>query len=123
LVGVAAWIGAAVFGAAGALARFRVDSAVSARFPGSFPLGTFVVNLSGSFLLGAFVGLSLPHRVMFILGTGFTGGYTTFSTWMVESARLGEVEELPLLLANLGLSMLLGLGMAAAGFYAGQAIA
>jgi fluoride exporter len=120
---VATWVAMAAFGALGALARFRVDSAVSARFVTGFPLGTFVVNLSGSFVLGVIVGLALPHRVMFILGTGFTGGYTTFSTWMVESARLGEVDELRLLLANLGLSLLLGLGVAAAGFSVGQAIA
>lgn len=117
------WAGAALLGALGALARFRVDAAVSARFPTTFPIGTFVVNLSGSFGLGLLVGLAASERVAFVLGTGFAGGYTTFSTWMVESARLGEGGQLPSLMANLGLSMILGLGVAAAGFYAGQAIA
>ena len=83
----------AFFGALGAVARFRVDSAVSARLPSDFPLGTLVVNLTGSFALGVLVGASVTHRVAFLLGTGFTGGYTTFSTWMVESERLGEVGE------------------------------
>ena len=55
-------------------------------------------------------------------GTGFTGGYTTFSTWMVESERLGEVGDVVSLLRNLWLSMLSGFGIAAAGFYVGQAI-
>jgi len=123
LVGLLTWIGVACFGALGAVARFRVDSAVSARLPSDFPLGTLVVNLSGSFGLGMLVGASLPHRIVFLLGTGFGGGYTTFSTWMVESVRLGEVGDVEPLLRNLWLSMAAGLAFAAAGFYAGQALA
>jgi fluoride exporter len=120
---VLTWVGVACFGALGAVARFRLDSAVSARFPGDFPLGTLVVNLSGSFALGMLVGAAVTHRVAFLLGTGFMGGYTTFSTWMVETERLGEAGELVLLARNLWLSMLVGVGFAAAGFYLGQAIA
>lgn len=116
------WIGVAGFGALGAVARFRVDSAVSARLPSDFPFGTLVVNLTGSFALGVVVGASVSHRIAFLLGTGFTGGYTTFSTWMVETERLGEVGELLALLRNLWLSMLAGFALAAAGFYVGQAI-
>ena len=82
------WVGVACFGALGAVARFRLDSAVSARLPSDFPLGTLVVNLTGSFALGVLVGASVTDRIAFLLGTGFTGGYTTFSTWMVESERL-----------------------------------
>lgn len=120
---VLTWVAAVAFGALGAVARFRLDGAVSARLPSDFPIGTFVVNLSGSFGLGVLVGAAASHRLMFILGTGFAGGYTTFSTWMVESERLGEIGEPILLLLNLGLSMVAGLGLAAAGFYLGQAIA
>ena len=117
------WFGVACLGALGAVARFRLDSAVSARLPGDFPLGTLVVNLSGSFALGVLVGASVTHRVAFLLGTGFMGGYTTFSTWMVESERLGEAGEVASLLRNLWLSMLAGVGFAGVGFYLGQAIA
>ncbi len=116
------WVGVAFFGALGDVARFRLDSAVSARLPGDFPLGTLVVNLSGSFALGVLVGASATDRIAFLLGTGFTGGYTTFSTWMVETERLGEDGEVASLLRNLWLSMLAGFGIAAAGFYVGQAI-
>ena len=116
------WIGVAFLGALGAVARFRMDAAVSARLPSDFPLGTLVVNLTGSFALGVLVGASVTHRVAFLLGTGFMGGYTTFSTWMVESERLGEVGDVASLLRNLWLSMLAGFGIAAAGFYLGQAI-
>jgi fluoride exporter len=117
------WIGVACFGALGAVTRFRVDAAVSARLPSDFPIGTFVVNLTGAFGLGVLVGAEASHGVAFLLGTGFAGGYTTFSTWMVESERLGEAGSVALLLRNLYLSMLLGLAVVAAGFYLGQAFA
>ena len=123
MVGALTWVGIAVFGAIGAVARFRVDSAVSTSFPSDFPVGTLVVNLTGAFALGVLLGAAVPHRVALVLGTGFMGGYTTFSTWMVESERLGENGDVAGLLRNLWLSMLLGFGVAAAGWYLGQAIA
>ena len=114
----------ALFGALGAVARFRVDSAVSARLPSDFPLGTLAVNLTGSFALGVLVGASASHRIAFLLGTGFMGGYTTFSTWMVESERLGEVGEVVLAASRTcGSRCWSGWAFAAAGFYLGQAIA
>jgi CrcB protein len=121
-VSVVVWLGATVLGAAGAVARFRMDSAVSSRLPSDFPLGTLVVNLTGSFGLGVLVGLAASDRVAFLLGTGFAGGYTTFSTWMVESVRLGELNNVGLLLRNLWLSMFAGFAFVAAGFYLGQAL-
>jgi CrcB protein len=123
VIGVLTWFGVAVFGALGAVARFRVDSFVSARLRSDFPLGTLVVNLSGAFALGILIGAAPPHRLLFLLGIGFTGGYTTFSTWMVETERLGERGEVALLLRNLYLPLLAGFGTAAAGFYLGDAIA
>lgn len=123
MVGALTWLGIALFGALGAVARFRVDSAVSARFPSDFPLGTLVVNLTGAFALGVLLGAAIPHRAALVLGTGFMGGYTTFSTWMVESERLGENGDVAALLRNLWLSMLLGFGLAALGWYVGRAIA
>jgi fluoride exporter len=123
LVGALTWIGVALCGALGAFARFRVDGAVSARVPSDFPLGTLVVNLSGAFALGVLIGAAVPERAAMLAGTGFMGGYTTFSTWMVESERLGEGGNVGSLLANLWLSMLLGLGVAALGWSAGRAIA
>ena len=123
MVGVLTWAGVALCGALGAVARFRVDSAISARLPSDFPAGTLAVNLTGSFLLGVLVGASASHRLTLLLGVGFMGGYTTFSTWTVESERLGEVGALVSLLANLLVSMLVGFGVAAAGFYLGRAVA
>lgn len=122
MVGVLTWGGMALCGALGALARYRVDSTVSGRFASDFPLGILVVNLGGAFALGVLVGAAIPHGALFIFGTGFMGGYTTFSTWMVESERLGEDGEVVLLLANLALSMALGLGVAALGWYLGRGL-
>ena len=110
-----AWIGVGVFGAAGAYARFAVAAAVTARRPGDFPWGTFVVNLTGGFALGVLTGAGITGAALFVLGTGFMGGYTTFSTWMVETQRLGEDAELGLAGAYLLGSMLAGLAATGAG--------
>ena len=118
----AVWAGVALLGGVGAVLRFLVDRTIASRIARSFPFGTLVVNLSGSFALGVLVGTSASHRIALLLGTGFTGGYTTFSTWMVETERLGEVGEIVSLLRNLWLSMLTGFAVTAAGFYVGQAI-
>jgi CrcB protein len=122
-VDVVTWVAAAFFGGLGAVARFRVDSAVSARAAGAFPVGILLVNLTGSFGLGLLVGASVGHTAAFVLGTGFAGGYTTFSTWMADSLRLGESGDVAAMLGNLWLPMLAGFGMAAAGFYLARAIA
>jgi CrcB protein len=111
-----AWIGVGVFGAAGAYARFAVAAAVTARQPGDFPWGTFVVNLTGGFALGVLTGAGVTGDAIFVLGTGFMGGYTTFSTWMVEAQRLGEDAELELASAYLLGSMLAGLAATGAGW-------
>jgi CrcB protein len=82
-------------GSLGAVVRHLVDGFVGDRAEGSFPWGTFVVNATGSLLLGFLTGLSLYHSFpstqMVILGTGFCGAYTTFSTFTFETVRLVEV--------------------------------
>jgi CrcB protein len=82
----------AVAGAIGALARFVLDGAVKARWATAIPAGTLLINVSGSLLLGVLTGLVLfqgePSTVRTIAGTGFCGGYTTFSTASFETVRL-----------------------------------
>jgi fluoride exporter len=84
------WV--ALAGSAGALARFVVDGAVKGRWATVFPVGTLLINISGSLLLGLLTGLALfhgePGAVRTIAGTGFCGGYTTFSTASFETVRL-----------------------------------
>jgi fluoride exporter len=104
-----------VAGALGALARYGVEGLV-ARRPGSFPWGTFAVNVSGSFLLGLVVTLlgerlAVAPLLRAALAIGFLGAYTTFSTLSLESYRLLEVRSFALAGANL-------LGSAAAGLVA-----
>ena len=81
-------------GMAGAPARYLTDRAVQARHDSVFPWGTFAVNMCGSLLLGFLLGaerhLGLPSSVLLLLGTGFCGGLTTFSTFGYETLRLLE---------------------------------
>lgn len=86
----AVWV--ALAGALGAVARFEVDGAVQQRWTTRFPWATFSINVTGSLLLGVLTGLTLfhgaPGDLRLIAGTGFCGGYTTFSTASVEAVRL-----------------------------------
>ncbi|HXW44409.1 MAG TPA: fluoride efflux transporter CrcB [Streptosporangiaceae bacterium] len=83
-----------VGGMIGAPARYLVDRAVQARHDSVFPYGTFAVNVAGSLLLGFLLGaqrhLGLPSSVVLLIGTGFCGGLTTFSTFGYETLRLLE---------------------------------
>lgn len=82
----------AVAGGCGAMLRFTVDSAVARHNPLSFPFGTVVVNATACLAIGLLMGLvshfDWPAWVSQVLGTGLLGGYSTFSTAMVEGARL-----------------------------------
>lgn len=82
----------AVGGVGGTAARYAIGRIVPVT-PGSFPWATLLINLTGSFALGAFVAWLLAHRprdryLRPFVATGVLGGYTTFSTAMVESAVL-----------------------------------
>jgi fluoride exporter len=109
------WIAVALVGGTGALARFAIDAEVGRRVGSSFPLGTFVVNLSGAFLLGLLTGLELSTDALLIAGTATIGSYTTFSTWMLETDRLAE-SGAPLAAAvNIVASIVIGVALAALG--------
>jgi CrcB protein len=115
------WLGVGLLGGVGALGRFLLDAAVSVRGPGRFPLGTLAVNASGALLLGLLVGLGVGGHGMLLAGVATLGSYTTFSTWMLESHRLGEDGELRLAAANLAGSLLAGRAAGAAGWALGAA--
>ena len=108
--------GIAVAGALGALARYALEGLVGDRTGAAFPWGTFVVNVSGAFLLGlVFTVLSERYLAAPWLRSaatiGFLGAYTTFSTLTFESYRLVEDGAVALAFANL-------VGSAAAGLLA-----
>ena len=113
----------ALGGFVGAPARFLVDRWVSDRWESDFPLGTFVINVSGSGLLGVVVGLSLaghlPDVWKALIGTGFCGAFTTFSTWSFETVRLAEEGEYLQAGLNVVVSLVVGLAAAGAGLALG----
>lgn len=104
-------------GGVGAATRLVFDGFLRGRVKTSFPLGTLVINVTGSLLLGVVTGLALanalPAEWRLILGTGFLGGYTTFSTASFETVRLAQQGRYAAALGN-GLGMLL-LALLAAG--------
>lgn len=106
------WIGFAGF--LGATSRYHLEGWVSNRWPAAFPWGTFVVNVSGCFLLGfVFTLLTerlLPHPdVRSAVTIGFVGAYTTFSTFAFEKVRLGEDGAVVMALGNVVASVLAGI--------------
>ena len=109
---VALWAGVMVIGGFGSVARYMVDRTVARRSAGSFPFGTFTVNISGATLLGFLSGLMLSHEVFLLAGTAFMGAYTTFSTWMLETQRLGEERQFGPAIANIVVSVALGIAAA-----------
>jgi CrcB protein len=114
-------------GFVGAVARYVVDGLVAERTAGTFPWGTLVVNLSGSFALGLLATLAiersvLPAEIRGPLLIGFLGAYTTFSTLTLETLRLAETGTWLAVATNLGLSVGLGMVAVVAGVVLGRAI-
>ena len=116
------WVGVALLGGCGALARFGLTLLIADRLHPHLPLGTLAVNVSGAFLLGLLVGASLEGDAYLFAGTAALGSYTTFSTWMLETHRLGEDGERGGLIVNIALSAGVGLGAAALGRLIGAAL-
>lgn len=115
----AAWVAFIAAGAIAAPVRYLVDGAIGDRTGGVFPWGTFVVNVSGSLMLGFLTGLTLYHAFpaepRIVLGTGFCGAYTTFSTFTFETVRLVEEGATNEALRNISATLLTGSAAAAAG--------
>jgi CrcB protein len=119
---MAVWLGVALLGGAGAVARFALDATVSQRAGSGFPWGTLAVNVSGAFLLGMLAGADVAGDALLLAGTATLGSYTTFSTWMLESHRLGEDGESARMWVNLAVSLLAGLAAATIGKALGGAL-
>ncbi len=106
---LAVLVGAAL----GGLARYVVYSAITERFPGKFPAGTVIVNITGCFLIGLLMPLFLNpleprQNWRLFLVTGILGGYTTFSSFMWESVQAATVGEFTVAAANIGISVIAG---------------
>ena len=113
------WVLFVVAAAAGAVLRYLVDGAVSARDHGAFPWGTFLINVSGCLLLGVITGLALFHGLgpdtKLVAGTGFCGAFTTFSTFAYETVRLAEEGSLATAARNAAGTLLAGAAAATLG--------
>lgn len=85
----------AIFGAVGTLARYGLQGLIQVRAGGTFPYGTLTINLTGCFLLGLIGQLTLNRLVIppdwrVAIAVGFFGGYTTFSSFAWETAKMLE---------------------------------
>ncbi|QBD82657.1 fluoride efflux transporter CrcB [Ktedonosporobacter rubrisoli] len=115
--------GVGVAGAFGALARYSLGRFLAERVGSRFPVGTFVINITGAFLIGLLFALT-GHKVIsssaqLVLATGFLGGYTTFSTMNWEGMQLARGGSTWLSLLYLAGSLLVGLLAASLGLVLG----
>jgi len=115
----AIWVAFMIAAAGGAIARYTLDTLISHRVQGAFPWGTFVINVCGSLILGVLTGLTLYHGLgshpRVVLGTGFCGAFTTFSTFTFETIRLAEEGATTEAALNLSGTLLAGAAAAALG--------
>jgi CrcB protein len=110
-----------VGGAVGGPARYLTDVTVQRLHGSAFPWGTWTVNVAGSFLLGLLTA-SAPVWAVTLLGTGFCGALTTFSTFGYETVRLAEEGESGAAVANVVGSVVAGVAAAALGWLLGSAL-
>jgi CrcB protein len=114
-------------GAFGSVLRFWVGSYIGGRLGSRFPYGTFVVNISGSFLIGLVLAVlaeksELNTYWLYLLPIGFIGGYTTFSAFEYETFRLFQEGQMLSAVLNVTLSVVVGFVGVWAGTVAGRSI-
>lgn len=109
-----------VGGMLGGLCRFQLGKIISQKAGTVFPLGTFMINITGAMLLGFLTGMNVEGRVYLALGDGFLGAFTTFSTFMYEGFHLfQDREKLNAFIYVLG-TLFLGIFGFIAGYAAGK---
>jgi len=109
-------------GCFGSTGRYWLSVVFLNNFGIPLPWPTFIVNVLGSFLIGILISLTwkTPEMWRLLLITGFCGGFTTFSTFSYENLRLWQEGNTQIALIYIILSLLLGIGFTALGFYATQ---
>lgn len=115
-----------IAGGIGAIARYQLDGLIQDHTHGAMPVGTLVINASGSLLLGVLIGLALTHRIPAAAelgaGTGFCGAFTTFSSLMYESTRLAQDGAYRAATRTLSLNIVVGAAAATLGLLATGAL-
>ena len=95
------------------------DPELTVRLPSPFPLGILVVNLLGALVLGIVAGAGLDGEAYVIVAGGAIGSFTTFSTWILDSPRLGIAGRADLAWLNIAVSLVAGFVMVALGHWLG----
>ncbi len=116
------WLGVGVLGGLATLVRFLLDGLISRASASGLPVGTFVVNVSGAFVLGLVSGLAVSGAALILIGTATLGSYTTFSTWMLESHRLRDDGRFKGAFGNLLISLSVGFVAVALGHTIGVSL-
>ncbi|MFE2958877.1 fluoride efflux transporter CrcB [Nocardia tengchongensis] len=106
----------------GAPLRYLTDRAIQTRHDSGFPWGTLTVNLTGCLILGALTGAAVSSPTYALLGTGFCGALTTYSTFGYETIRLTEERSYLYAALNVTVSIVAGLGAALLGFTTAHAL-
>ena len=111
----------------GANTRYLLDQWVTNRWPMFFPWGTFIINLSGSFILGFFMAFAeqrpwVSREMRLLFAVGFVGAYTTFSTYAYQSLRLAQDGQMALAALYIIASVMLGLIAVFTGFALGNSM-
>ncbi|MCX7884526.1 MAG: fluoride efflux transporter CrcB [Caloramator sp.] len=80
-------------GALGSITRYKLGKIITEKSNTSYPIGTFIINITGAVLLGILSSINANKNVYILLGDGFLGAYTTFSTFMYEGFNLFQENE------------------------------
>lgn len=96
-------------GALGSIARYKMGKTISEKTNTTFPIGTFIINITGAIFLGIVSSLDVPKNMYILFCDGFLGAYTTFSTFMYEGFNLFEENEKKNALTYILLSLFLGI--------------
>jgi CrcB protein len=121
------YLAVAAGSALGGMLRYYLGGSVLSRIAGEFPFATFVINITGSFIIGFFLALvaeriSIGQHLRLAVSVGFVGAYTTFSTFEYETARLMEEGHMGLALLNVLLSVVVGFVAVWGGIFAARAL-
>ncbi len=117
------WIAAGALGGLGALGRALVDLGLRRSLGPGFPYGILVANLTGAFAEGVVIGAIDSTTARFLVGGALLGGYTTFSTWMLDTLAMWRDGRRRLAAINLLGSLVAGAAVAALGWSVAHAIA